>query len=436
MATFHPLNMGADSGDPAEGVRAGRIPLRFAATGLLAFIAAAVLLLVAAEPLSRPSGWASPRVLGLTHLLALGFITSMVLGVLHQFLPASFQAPAASARIATAAWIGLCAAVVVFVTGLLTSSYALTAVGGAGLGCALTLSIVQLAAVMARGKRRTTMHLFHVTALAALLVVVVLGVLLAVGLRAGWFTSPLSLLAPKIVLALDGWLGMITVGVSWHTVRLLNASSRAPRHVGAIYCAMATTVCLAPIALALNPPVAWRIAAMVPYALGAILYCQDVVVLVWTRRDRHLGVTPVGHVLGAAVFVATALAAIPAAAGVLPWPQIAVSSALIGWAPILIVANGNRILPVLVSRRFRSGAPLPLDRSRLGALAMRAALALLAAAWLLLEIGILLASTAIVQLAAALLIAGSGALLARVGARVMRARRRAAIAPAWLAAKS
>lgn len=413
----HPANVAADA-------RGSRVPLRFVATGLIAFVAASILLFVGANTVSQPYGWTTPYVLGLTHIIALGFVTSVVMGVLHQFLPASFQSRSANPRTATAIWILYTAGVGTFVIALVTTSHALIAIGASGIGLALFFFFCQMIGIIRAGKKRTLSHGFHVVALVSLCAVVVLGVLLAVGLQLRWFTSPLSLLAPKIVLAVDGWLGMVIVGVSWHTVRILNGSTYAPRHMKSTLLAMTTTVAVAPLTLGFGLPASVRMAAMVPYMLGAFLYCDNVVRTVAARHDSRWGVTPLGQIVGAGLFVVAAVVAIPATGGFLPWPQIAVSTGLLGWAPLLIIANGNRIVPVVVGRYFSGSRPIPLDHSQNGALVMRSAVVFLIMSWLTLEAGFLTESAILVRLSATLLLLGACAFAGCTAVRIVHARRR------------
>jgi hypothetical protein len=151
-----------------------------------------------------------------------------------------------------------------------------------------------------------------------------------------------------------------------------------------------------------------RVAALVPYVAGAGLYLDDVVRLTSARRRPAApGITPVGQVAAAAVFVVAALAALPAIAGVPPWPQVAVTSALLGWAPLAISANGARIIPFLAWTRGGVPGAAPLAADRIPIAAGVGQLALLGAGWLLLETGILAQSSGLVR---------AGALLSLIGA--------------------
>jgi hypothetical protein len=115
-------------------------------------------------------------------------------------------------------------------------------------------------------------------------------------------------------------------------------------------------------------------------------------------------------VAAAAVFLAAAMAALPAVAAVQPWPQVAVSSALLGWAPLAISANGARIIPFLAWTRGGVPGAAPLAADRIPLPAGVAQLALLGAGWLLLESGILARSPGLARVGAVLSLVGALAL--------------------------
>jgi hypothetical protein len=73
----------------------------------------------------------------------------------------------------------------------------------------------------------------------------------------------------------------------------------------------------------------------------------------------------VGQVAGGLLLLAGTVEGVAAMGGDGPWPQLAVVTALVGWAPLLIAANGVRIVPFIVwqglppGRRPRTFAPAP-----------------------------------------------------------------------------
>jgi hypothetical protein len=91
-----------------------------------------------------------------------------------------------------------------------------------------------------------------------------------------------------------------------------------------------------------------------------------------------------------------------------------VSSALLGWAPLAISANGARIIPFLAWTRAGVPGAAPLAADRIPLPAGVGQLALLGAGWLLLETGILAQSSGLARAGAMLSLMGALALLALI----------------------
>jgi len=90
-----------------------------------------------------------------------------------------------------------------------------------------------------------------------------------------------------------------------------------------------------------------------------------------------------------------------------PWPQVAVTSALLGWAPLAISANGARIIPFLAWTRSGIPGAAPLAADRIPIAASIGQLALLAVGWLLLEVGILTRAGEAARFGALLILMGA-----------------------------
>lgn len=100
--------MTAANGRPTRGLRPLRrslgnappldVPERFIALGGVSMVTGCVLIAVWAERIVAPGGWATPQALAVTHVLALGFVTAVMSGVLYQMLPVVLGARPAPAR--------------------------------------------------------------------------------------------------------------------------------------------------------------------------------------------------------------------------------------------------------------------------------------------------------------------------------------------------
>jgi hypothetical protein len=83
-------------------------------------------------------------------------------------------------------------------------------IGGVALTVAILGITVHAGWVMRRATRWNIVGLYLVMALGCLDAIAVMGAILAVSLRTGMLEDPLALLAPKILLAVGGWLGCST----------------------------------------------------------------------------------------------------------------------------------------------------------------------------------------------------------------------------------
>jgi hypothetical protein len=402
---LRPLRLSLGNAPPLD------VPARFIALGGVSMVAGCVLIAISADQVVAPGGWAAPQALALTHVLALGFVTAVMSGVLYQMLPVVLGAHPAPARGARLVWWCFLVSIVIFTTTLASGRDDLAPIGGIALTTAILGITVHAGSVMRRSTRWNVVGLYLVMALGCLDAIAVMGAILAVSLRTGMLEDPLALLAPKILLAVGGWLGLVLVGVSYQLVPRFNVSSVRARWPRPVLGLLVGGLILGVVAVSVHLAAPLRVAALLPYVAGAALYLHDVIRLTSARGGpASSGITPIGQVAAAAVFVIAALAALPAVAGVQPWPQVAVSSALLGWAPLAISANGARIIPFLAWTRGGVPGAAPLAADRIPLPAGVAQLALLGAGWLLLESGILARSPGLARVGAVLSLIGALAL--------------------------
>jgi hypothetical protein len=402
---LRPLRLSLGNAPPLD------VPARFIALGGVSMVAGCVLIAIWADQVVAPGGWATPQALALTHVLALGFVTAVMSGVLYQMLPVVLGAHPAPARGARLVWWCFLVSIVIFTTTLASGRDDLAPIGGIALTTAILGITVHAGSVMRRSTRWNVVGLYLVMALGCLDAIAVMGAILAVSLRTGMLEDPLALLAPKILLAVGGWLGLVLVGVSYQLVPRFNVSSVRARWPRPVLGLLVGGLILGVVAVSVHLAAPLRVAALLPYVAGAALYLHDVIRLTSARGGpASSGITPIGQVAAAAVFVIAALAALPAVAGVQPWPQVAVSSALLGWAPLAISANGARIIPFLAWTRGGVPGAAPLAADRIPLPAGVAQLALLGAGWLLLESGILARSPGLARVGAVLSLIGALAL--------------------------
>jgi hypothetical protein len=190
----------------------------------LGFWVAGALTLVWAAPEVARGGFASPRVVALTHLFTLGWITTTIMGALYQFLPVALGAPIRWTRLAWATLAVFAPGLALFTAGLLAARSAWVIVGAVVFGVALMMFVANLAATLwgarPRGdepdaaERRLTWYALALAA-AFLAATVLLGAALSGNLRWGFLGAERFVaLGVHMHVAIAGWVLLVIVGVA------------------------------------------------------------------------------------------------------------------------------------------------------------------------------------------------------------------------------
>ena len=411
-------------GDQAATARARQlgvyVSVAFVGSGIVAFLAGACLLVAWGGDVAAPAGWAGPHALALTHVLALGFVTSTALGVLYHLAPLAFGARLRLPLAGLGAWLGYETGVGLLVTGLSTGRPGLTAVGGCSLAASIAVVAVHLGSVAAAARRRYGPTMFQVTAVLALGGVAALGATLALMLDLGAGASFLTILAAKIVLAVGGWLGLLVVGVSYQLIPMFTLTPARARFLVPVLVLLGSGVLAVTVVILASLPGPVRLVAALVYAAGIALHLADVARFFVARRDARITPVMAGQTAGALLLGAGTVEGVVAlAGGGHPWPQLAVATALAGWTPALIAANAIRIVPFIVwqglpaGRRPRTYGSAPVALGWAG-------IAAAAVAWALLSVALGAGSAAAARAAGVALLgcAVSVAAAAAAGGRV------------------
>src|SRR5512140_2013844 len=121
----------AQPGPPPFPIIAGQ----FAAGFGWAILGAAGLVWLA--PILAAGSFLDPRALGLTHLFTLGWITTVIMGVLYQIFPAMLGVAARSLRVARFSFAAQVTGTALLASGLLAGSRGMQSAGWTLLFCAL-----------------------------------------------------------------------------------------------------------------------------------------------------------------------------------------------------------------------------------------------------------------------------------------------------------
>ncbi|ADC62211.1 hypothetical protein [Allochromatium vinosum] len=218
------LNTAGLSLDQAPPIR---VPFSFfLAAPFFVFLAGALLLWQGESALL--TRW-SPSALALTHLIALGFLTQVMLGALFQMLPVLI-----GARVPGANWIAplvqgcLILGTLALAVGLQWGGAVWLSLGGGALaiGLAAFMGAAGIALVHGRGALRTLQAMR--LALFGLLMTLLLGVWLVAGLVGVPVDGLTAWVDLHLGWALLGWVGMLILGVGYQVVPMFHVTPAYP----------------------------------------------------------------------------------------------------------------------------------------------------------------------------------------------------------------
>lgn len=254
-------------------------PLRYFLTAP-AFALAAALLLVWQGPALFISRWA-PQTLAVTHLITLGFLTSVMIGALLQMLPVVAGAILPGPRL-TAATVHLllCAGTIFLVAAFLTLLPVLFAAAMVLLVLAMGVFLVASLWSLKGGGAGSPMVSGIRLALLALVATLGLGVALASGFALPVLLPLVELTDLHALWGIAGWIGLLVIGVAYQVVPMFQVTAPYPPWLARMLAP--TLLCLA---LAASAGAWWAPGAI---ALGYLLFAGATLVLIWRRkRPKH-----------------------------------------------------------------------------------------------------------------------------------------------------
>jgi hypothetical protein len=308
----------------------------------------------------------APTTLAAAHLVTIGWITILMLGALHQFVPvitAGGTAPQTSALISLIAIVmGLASMEIGFIAldgRLGTSTIVFLPIGGTIVLTGVTIAVAALGRILWQIRPLAFSSQFIVAGLVFLLVTLALGIILGLTFAAPelipWSSAFTDGLRLHLLAGLIGWFTLTAVGVSY---RLLSMFTLAPEERGVLGTVVIllsvgglATTWLLELAAAVSVPVptAAIAAAVAATGLGLALYLVDMVRLYRARRRRQLELnTGMAVPALAALAISAGLSAYASATG---YGQLAVGAAgylfLFGWLSGLGISQLYKIVPFL-----------------------------------------------------------------------------------------
>jgi hypothetical protein len=317
----------------------------------LAFWALGALGLVWIAPDLAQGLFPLPRVIAVTHLFTLGWITTSILGALYQFFPVALRAPVRSERLAHVAFALHAPGLVLFVGGLIVGIPATMLAGAATFGTGLLVFLVNLAATLARVRLRDLTWWSLAASGAFLLATIALGVTLAGNLRWGYLGGHRFLaLGLHLHIALAGWVLLVVVGVARHLLPMFLLSHGATERPGKVAATLIAAGVLGLVLLHHVLPTRFLGVAGSAIAVGAAAFLVQGVLYFRHRVRRRLdpGMRLAGAALG--VLGLALLLAPPALGAELGSPRLLtvyVAAMVLGLS-LFVAAHYYKILPFLV----------------------------------------------------------------------------------------
>jgi hypothetical protein len=375
-------------------------------------------------------------VVAAVHVGVLAFLSTAVLGALHQFAPVVGRRPLRSVAVARWTLVGFVAGAWLIPSGFAHGPEALVATGGAVAAVAVALAVWNLSGPLA--SRDGGLPLLGLRfSVGYLVVTVAFGVVYAFDRQAGWFPLLSHRVLAHAHLGLLGWLGLTYVSVAEKLWPMFLLAHRPRARAGAYAVGgVAAGVPLLAVGLLLGvPALAWPGAVAV--VVGLLAHLLSLAGAVRHRR-RPLELLH-GFLFAAAAFLLAAivLGAIAALADVEPVQRArlvaAEVTALLAWLTLAVVGHTHKIVPFIAYSALRArgvttgptGAPL-LFGDLFHHPTARASLLGAAAGFAAMLAGVLLASSAVIAFGAVVVAATGLVTMANLGLGPRRAARQAA----------
>lgn len=202
------------------------VPVRFFLTAPLFAVAAGLWLMV--QPEAWDSRW-MPALIGMTHLLTLGFMAMVMMGAIQQLLPVLMGSPVPyAAQISPTVHLLLTAGIAALCVGIGIAIPLATQVGVVLIALAMLIFLAAVAVALADAKSAHATVTAMVLAIVALVIAVLFGIYLASGW--GWLGAPdRSLTAIHLLWALAGWVGLLVAGVAYQVVPMFQITPDYPK---------------------------------------------------------------------------------------------------------------------------------------------------------------------------------------------------------------
>ena len=293
-----------------------------------------------------------PRVVAVTHLFTLGWITTTIQGALYQFLPVALGVSIRSEKLGHLSYFLYVPGLALFVVGMALAIHPLLLTGAALFGTGLLLFAGNLTATLIRAPQRNLSWWALALATFYLVTTVVLGISLAGNLSMDYLGAHRFLaLGVHLHVAAIGWVGLVMVGVAQRLLPMFLLSHGGTERAGAAAVGLlgGGVGLLVLTHHMLSAPILWTVAGLI--AAGFIAFIVQA--LLFFRHRKKPKLDPGLRLAGIALcFILCALVLAPFfLIHGLAAPRIAtayVLTLILGGLSLFVAGHYYKILPFLI----------------------------------------------------------------------------------------
>lgn len=386
--------------------------------GAIAFQVATIILFIVAPDLT--AHYLSPKLLSLTHIIVLGWITMVIFGALYQLIPVVMEVRLYSEKLALLTFflfgIGLITLSASFWTFTFSKNIGLE-IGGYMIIIAIILFSINTIASAAKTKVKTIENTFIITAVLWLLLTVSLGIIMVLNFVFHFIPgSHLQLLKMHAHIGFIGWFLLLVVGVASKLMPMFLIVHKLPKKLlHYAYYLINTGLILLSVGYYFIPET-WFLAMSSIFVITGVGMFLRFNFIAFSKRIRKK--LDVGMKLSAAAFIMLAISMVLAIISVFspdftgalqPKIEIAYGVLLVlGFLTSLVLGQTYKTLPFIIwlqkyqSKVGKVKVPLPMELYS-NKIANYHFITLIAGI-IILEAGILLTEVLIIQTGAVLLI--------------------------------
>ncbi|HET7898332.1 MAG TPA: cytochrome C oxidase subunit I, partial [Flavisolibacter sp.] len=255
-----------------------RVVIPFYVYAALSFLAATVLLLFSGSAFTQH--YFHPRTLAITHIMALGWGTMMILGASYQLVPVLIEAKLYSPSLAYLSFLLAGTGIPLLVFAFFRFHFGWQAQTGAILiNAAVLLFLVNLAVSIARSQRENVHAIFVLTATAWLLITTLVGLLLVFNFTRSLLPADsLHYLSLHAHLGIVGWFLLLVMGVGSRLLPMFLISKYDdPKRLWRIFFCINGALLLFIVVFFLSVSPSWYAVPLLPLLTGLLLfgrYCR------------------------------------------------------------------------------------------------------------------------------------------------------------------